>query len=84
MEPSQLQEFEDGRWSERDQELVWRHEAALELITEEPVLDVAGGDGLILSLLRDRKGFSRYTMDCLGHYLCVVASKTHMSRVSDK
>jgi ubiquinone/menaquinone biosynthesis C-methylase UbiE len=62
MKPSQLQVVEDRRWSARDQELVWRHEAALGLVTDEPVLDVAGGDGLVLSLLRERKGFTRLTL----------------------
>lgn len=61
-ESSQVQAFEDRRWSGQDQELVWRHEAALELVTDEPVLDVGGGDGLILSLLQERKGFTRLTL----------------------
>jgi ubiquinone/menaquinone biosynthesis C-methylase UbiE len=29
---------------------------------EEPVLDVAGGDGLFLSLLRERRGFAKLTL----------------------
>jgi len=29
---------------------------------EEPVLDVAGGDGLFLSLLRERRGFAQLTL----------------------
>jgi methionine biosynthesis protein MetW len=48
--------FEDNRWLGKDQEFVWRHKAALELVQEEPVLDLGGGDGLFLSLLRE-KGF---------------------------
>jgi ubiquinone/menaquinone biosynthesis C-methylase UbiE len=62
MKSSQLQAFENRRWNERDQELVWRHEVALKLIRDEPVLDVAGGDGLLLSLLREQKRFSQLTL----------------------
>jgi methionine biosynthesis protein MetW len=62
MEALDLQAFEDRRWRERDQQIVWRHQAALELIRDEPVLDVAGGDGLLLSLLRERKGFDSLTL----------------------
>jgi SAM-dependent methyltransferase len=62
MESSQLQAFEDRRWSERSQAMAWRHRTALELVTDEPVLDVGGGDGLILSLLRERRGFSRLAL----------------------
>ena len=58
MEPSQVQTFEDHRWSSHDQELVWRHEVALKLVREEPVLDVGAGDGLFLSLLQARKGLT--------------------------
>ena len=59
MESSQLQVFENRRWSEGDQKLVWRHEMALKLIRDEPVLDVAGGDGLLLSLLREQRQFNQ-------------------------
>jgi SAM-dependent methyltransferase len=38
----------------KDQAPVWRHHAALDLVREEPVLDVGGGDGLLLRMLRDR------------------------------
>lgn len=62
MEPSQLQVFEDRRWNSRDQELAWRHQAVLSLTSEEPVLDVGGGDGFFLTLLRERKGFTRLTL----------------------
>ena len=48
--------FENRRWLGKDQELVWRHRAALELVQEEPVLDLGGGDGLFLKLLQE-KGF---------------------------
>jgi methionine biosynthesis protein MetW len=50
-----IAEFANTRWlSGKDQELVWRHRAALDLVEEEPVLDLGGGDGLFLSLLRER------------------------------
>jgi methionine biosynthesis protein MetW len=61
MESSQVQAFEDRFWGERDQKMVWRHEAALELVQDEPVLDVGGGDGLFLTLVRDCKGFTHLT-----------------------
>ncbi len=62
MEPCRLQAWEDRRWSQRDQKIAWRHEAALELVKDEPVLDVGGGDGLFLTLARERKGFTRLTL----------------------
>ena len=62
MESSQVQAFEDRLWGERDQEMVWRHEAALQLVEDEPLLDVGGGDGLFLTLARERKGFTRSTL----------------------
>jgi len=62
MQQSGLQVFEDRRWSERNQELVWRHKLALELVLDEPVLDVGGGDGLFLSLLREQRGFTRLSL----------------------
>lgn len=62
MKHSELQAFEDRRWSQRDQELVWRHKLALDLVLEEPVLDVGGGDGLFLSLLREQRGLTRLNL----------------------
>ena len=62
MKRSGLQAFEDRRWSQRNQELVWRHKLGLELVLEEPVLDVGGGDGLFLSLLRERRRFTRLSL----------------------
>lgn len=53
-EADQVRAFEDRRWSEKDQTPVWRHRAALELIRHEPVLDIGGGDGLLLRMLRER------------------------------
>ena len=62
MEFSQVRAIEDRRWSRGDQSLVWRHEAALKLVTNEPVLDVGGGDGLFLSLLQERKNFTQLSL----------------------
>ena len=62
MKQSGLQVFEDRFWGQRDQEVVWRHKIALELVLDEPVLDVGGGDGLLLSLLRERRGFTRLSL----------------------
>ena len=45
--------FEDARWSRGDQEPVWRHRVAAEMVRATPVLDVGGGDGLLLKMLRD-------------------------------
>ncbi|MCC6443332.1 MAG: class I SAM-dependent methyltransferase [Armatimonadetes bacterium] len=58
MGSSQVQDFEDKRWTEKEQKIVWRHKAALQLVSEEPVLDLGGGDGLFLTLLRER-GFQQ-------------------------
>ncbi len=46
-----IREFEDRHWTGVNQARMWRHEAALKLLKEEPVVDVGGGDGLFLTLL---------------------------------
>jgi methionine biosynthesis protein MetW len=46
--------FEDARWSRGEQAAVWRHRVAAEMVRDTPVLDVGGGDGLLLKMLRDR------------------------------
>ena len=46
--------FEDARWSRGEQAPVWRHRVAAEMVRDTPVLDVGGGDGLLLKMLRDR------------------------------
>ncbi|CEP68822.1 Methionine biosynthesis MetW [Moorella glycerini] len=64
MKASQAQVFEDRRWSSHGQGMVWRHRVALEMVTEDPVLDIGGGDGFFLSLLQQHKGFRRlYLLD---------------------
>jgi len=45
--------FEDARWSRGEQTSVWRHRVASEMVRATPVLDVGGGDGLLLKMLRD-------------------------------
>ncbi len=67
MELSQVRAFEDKQWESCDQELVWRHEVAVALVEEEPVLDICGGDGLFLRLLRERKGFQNLTLLDISH-----------------
>ena len=56
-----MKRFEDARWSSHPQTPAWRHGAAVELVRREPILDVGGGDGLFLTMLRAR-GFERLSM----------------------
>jgi methionine biosynthesis protein MetW len=42
--------------------IFWRHNAALELISKEPVLDLGGGEGILLSMLRKQKDFSKLAL----------------------
>jgi SAM-dependent methyltransferase len=56
-----MKRFEDARWSSGPQPPAWRHDAAVELVRREPVLDVGGGDGLFLMMLRAR-GLERVSM----------------------
>jgi 2-polyprenyl-3-methyl-5-hydroxy-6-metoxy-1,4-benzoquinol methylase len=53
----QVRDFENRRWANQSQTPVWRHTVAVELVGAEPVLDVGGGDGLLLRMLGER-GFS--------------------------
>jgi methionine biosynthesis protein MetW len=53
----QVRDFENRRWANQPQTPVWRHTVTVELVKAEPVLDVGGGDGLLLRMLRER-GFS--------------------------
>ena len=57
------QDFENTRWSSTDQSLCFRHIAALEYIQPtKSVLDVGCGDGLFLSLAKE-KGAVCYGID---------------------
>lgn len=55
-----LIEFENKRWRESPQKIVFRHKAALEFISGGKVLDLGCGDGLFMSMLKE-KG-----VDCVG------------------
>jgi len=57
-----LVKFENTYWTNKDQSLVFRHQAALSLINEGPVLDLGCGDGLFLKILKQR-GINAYGID---------------------
>ncbi len=56
-----LRQFEDARWTSGPQQPVWRHSVAAKLVRREPVLDIGGGDGLLLQLLA-RQGMRQSTL----------------------
>lgn len=63
MENNSVKVFENKRWREGDQALVFRHAKALEMVEKgQKVLDVACGDGLLLSALA-QKGVSASGVD---------------------
>jgi methionine biosynthesis protein MetW len=49
-----VKEFENKRWSREDQKLEFRHRATLSMINSGTVLDLGSGDGLLLSLLKEK------------------------------
>lgn len=49
-----VKNFENNRWSREDQKVCFRHKATLSLVTEGTVLDLGCGDGLLLSLLKEK------------------------------
>ena len=40
----------------------WRHKIACKLIEHEPVLDLGGGEGIVLSMLKEQKNFTQLTL----------------------
>jgi len=54
-------EFEDKRWSKRDLWIQPWHPIASEMVVEEPILDIGGGDGTFALKLKER-GFSKITV----------------------
>jgi len=56
MEPAKERQFQEHYWGSWDQVETFRHKAALELISEGPVLDIGAGDGFFLGLLKSKKG----------------------------
>lgn len=57
-----VKNFENKRWRENDQKVVFRHTKALEMAEGPRVLDVGCGDGLFLGML-NKKGFEAYGVD---------------------
>lgn len=52
MKKNSVKEFENKRWKDGDQSFVFRHSQALEMVEKgQRVLDIACGDGLLLSML---------------------------------
>lgn len=49
-----VKQFENNRWQREDQKLEFRHKVALSMVPFGTVLDLGSGDGLLLSLLKDK------------------------------
>lgn len=49
-----VKQFENNRWSKDVQVVCFRHKAALSMIDSGTVLDLGSGDGLFLSLLKEK------------------------------
>src|SRR3989344_7979465 len=59
-----VKEFENKRWTRGEQKIFFRHRAAVDLVERsQKVLDLGCGDGLLLSLLRDKKGTAGTGLD---------------------
>lgn len=55
MKKNSVKEFENKRWREGDQSFMFRHTQAIEMIEKgQRVLDVACGDGLLMSALKKK------------------------------
>ncbi len=48
------QTFENARWLAGNQKVQFRHRACVDMVTEGSVLDVGCGDGLLLSMLKEK------------------------------
>lgn len=62
MNENEVQGFENRRWREGDQKLVFRHEQAIQLVEGSRVLDIGCGDGLFLGMIKE-KGLSGFGID---------------------
>jgi 2-polyprenyl-3-methyl-5-hydroxy-6-metoxy-1,4-benzoquinol methylase len=56
-----VSEFENARWTERPIRLQRWHVLAADLVREQPILDIGGGDGVFARLLIER-GFDQVTV----------------------
>lgn len=74
--------FENNRWTREDQEIQFRHKAALDMVKSESVLDLGSGDGLLLALLRD-KGVSGKGLDLSEEGVAKATSKGLDTKVFD-
>lgn len=59
---NQLKEFENQRWTKKDQPITTRHTRALNMINSGNVLDIGCGDGLFLEMLK-KKGVKGWGVD---------------------
>ena len=75
-------QFENNRWRNEDQKLTFRHKTALEMIDSGTVLDLGCGDGLLLSLLKE-KGVSGEGLDLSREGVAKARAKGLVADVSD-
>ncbi|MDP2648519.1 MAG: class I SAM-dependent methyltransferase, partial [bacterium] len=56
-------EFDEMRWKDKSQRIVFRHEAALSLIgaQDKEILDIGCGDGLLVRLITEKYGDAQCT-----------------------
>jgi methionine biosynthesis protein MetW len=57
-----LQNLEDLRWIDRSNWINQWHLLACQLVVNEPVLDLGGGDGTFATLLREKRGIKHVTI----------------------